>query len=1096
VEEAPVVGPVVGVAGPELLVVSARSAQALGQLAGAVAERLRVDRPRLADVAATLSLGRGEFPYRRAVVAGDVPEAVAALAGGDPGRVVSGVVAGPVSVGFVFAGQGGHRPGVGGELYDRFPVFRGVVDRCAGVLEPVLGADLRPVLFADRDGLLAQTRWAQPALFVLEYALAELWRSWGVVPGVVLGHSLGEWVAACVAGVFSFEDALGLVALRGRLVQDCAVGAMLSVVASRGEVEQVLPDGVVLAVHNGPRECVVSGGRESVERFGELAVGRGWTVQPVSEFGFHSPLVEPAVAELVAAVGRVQRREPELPVVSNVTGGWLTGAQATDPAYWGRQLRGCVEFAAGVGCLSGPVLEVGPGQVLAGTVRRASANRLSVVSSLPHRRDRRSETEAVYRAAGQLWSAGVVLDWTALHDQEPKRYKVSLPPHPYNRKPYWLEKPARPTEQSAGAGDRRPDISDWFYAASWKRAALPGGGSPPHRHWLVFADAIGVGEALAVRLREGGADVTMAINGPAPPASGGLRGFSVDPVEAAGYDRLIGSLPDGPIGIVHCWSITAANDCDEPTARRLGFTSLLRLAQALTRGSGGRDCRIWVLTNGLFRVTGEEDLAPNKATILGPVRVLPREEPGTRLRLLDLDLAGAPNAAQLARLMAELATEPGPDSETVAHRGQYRWLLHYPPQRLPVDREPVWQPKPGGCYLVTGGTGGLGLALAEWLVTAGARVLLTGRTPMPPPEQWEDLLRDPSAEGRVMETVRRVRTLRTAGGEVRYFQADVAHRQQMAAAVQAATQQWGRLNGVFHIAGLAGGGVMQLKDPRQAEEVLRPKVTGTLVLEEVLADQRLDFMVLFGSNAANLGSVGQVDYCAANCFLDAFAQDRGRCQRVITIDWTAWKGVGMAVNTALPSGLAAARHRDVARRGLSVDDGLRALEMVLAYAPEPQIVVSPADLSTLFAAVPTLADSALAARDRESGSAGHRRPEIGTDFVAPANEAERVISEVWQDLLGIDGIGVQDSFFALGGDSLVAIQLVDAINQRLPGRVTLADLYEGSTIAHLAARVVGPEPVAGPEPDPDDRRERRRQWRQQRQRRRQLADQRRREGET
>jgi NAD(P)-dependent dehydrogenase (short-subunit alcohol dehydrogenase family)/acyl carrier protein len=281
------------------------------------------------------------------------------------------------------------------------------------------------------------------------------------------------------------------------------------------------------------------------------------------------------------------------------------------------------------------------------------------------------------------------------------------------------------------------------------------------------------------------------------------------------------------------------------------------------------------------------------------------------------------------------------------------------------------------------------------------------------------------------------------------IRADVSDRQAMREVVHTTVERWGAINGVFHTAGVAGGGLIQLKDLSVATGVLSPKVRGTLVLEEVLAGQDVDFLVLFGSNGANIGSAGQVDYCAANCFLDAFAQDRGRRRRVVSVDWGSWKGIGMAVNTALPAAMEQARNRDVDLRGMSADEGLRALDTILTSASEPQVVVSPVELSELFARAFTLDYG----RSVEQRSAHHARPDMVTEYAAPRGTAERVICEVWQDMLGIERVGVQDSFFDLGGDSLVAIQLMSAVNARLGSTLTVGDLYEGPTAGHLAALV-------------------------------------------
>ncbi|MGV9883866.1 SDR family NAD(P)-dependent oxidoreductase [Streptomyces sp. NPDC003006] len=452
-EEAPTAPePAASSHGSQLLVLSARSAEALDQASDRLAAFLRRERPVLADAAFTLARGRRAFAHRRIVCGPDTDAVADALASRDPARVTTGHVSQESPhVALLFSGQGAQYPGMARELYESEPTFRYAVDTCAQILEPLMGGkDIRKVLLADGGtdaALLAETRWAQPCLFSVEYAVAELWRSWGVRPSYLLGHSVGEWAAACVSGVFGLADALRLVALRGELMQGCAEGAMLGVIAERAEVEGELPPGVSLAAHNGPRDCVVSGSVDAVEKFAVRAEERGWVTRPLEVTrAFHSELMGPVVEEFTAAVAAAECHDPAIPFVSNVTGDWITPDEARDPAYWGRQILHPVEFASGVRELAARgatvLLEAGPGQTLAGLARRtleaAGAQNVTVTASLPHRRDPRGADETMRRTLGQLWLHGVAPDWAGYFGPEERR-RISLPTYPFARSRYWLE---------------------------------------------------------------------------------------------------------------------------------------------------------------------------------------------------------------------------------------------------------------------------------------------------------------------------------------------------------------------------------------------------------------------------------------------------------------------------------------------------------------------------------------------------------------------------------------------------------------------------------------------------------------------------------
>jgi amino acid adenylation domain-containing protein len=454
-EEAPAPEPTTPSRPWQLLVLSARSAAALESATDRLAAHL-VAHPELelADVAHTLDSGRRAFDHRRIALASSWGEAVRVLAERDPERMYTTATAGRgLEVDFLFPGQGTQYVGMASGLYETEPVFRDEVDRCADLLRPSLGLDLREVLFPAPDRAVAaaarleRTALTQPALFTVEYALARLWMEWGVRPRGMIGHSIGEYVAACLAGVFSLEDALELVALRGQLMDALPAGAMLAVPLSEAELAPLLGERLALAAVNGPSLCVVSGATEEVERLRSeaeplLAAGRECRALRTSH-AFHSAVLDPILDEFAAAVRRLALAPPSLPFVSNLTGSWITAAEATDPEYWTHHLRRTVRFAAGLETLAaepgGVLLEVGPGRALTTLARRhpATADR-PALASLRSAGEDVADPEALLRALGQLWLAGAAVDWRAFHAGE-RRRRVPLPTYPFERRRYWLE---------------------------------------------------------------------------------------------------------------------------------------------------------------------------------------------------------------------------------------------------------------------------------------------------------------------------------------------------------------------------------------------------------------------------------------------------------------------------------------------------------------------------------------------------------------------------------------------------------------------------------------------------------------------------------
>ncbi|HYO12244.1 MAG TPA: beta-ketoacyl synthase N-terminal-like domain-containing protein, partial [Thermoanaerobaculia bacterium] len=516
----------------QLLVLSAKTETALERAAADLAgflESSDLDGPGFADVAWTLQTGRRAFAHRRAVVCRTPAEAVAALRGHEPGRVAAGRhEAGARPVAFLFPGQGAQHAGMARELYEEEPVFREELDQAAEILESHLGLDLREVLFpapaeaarAQRE--LQETRLTQPALFAVEHALARLWQSWGIAPESLLGHSVGELVAACLAGVFSLRDSLALVAARGRLMQGLPPGAMLAVSLPEAEVRPLLGDRLALAAVNAPGLVAVSGPEDAVEALAAEMAHRGIRARRLrTSHAFHSSLVEPVLAEWEREVRAVELQAPEIPFVSNLTGRFVTDEEATDPGYWVRHLRETVRFSDGLReLLADPgrlLLEVGPGRTLATLARQhPEAAGRTVVSSLSHPQDGGSDLDLSLLALGRLWIAGAEVDWPGFHAGA-RRLRVPLPTYPFERRRYWIEptsspSPAEevtaPTEVSApvpAAAHPRPalgtpyvpprDGAEREIAAIWEELL---GVSPVGRHDDFFE--LGGSSLLAVSL--------------------------------------------------------------------------------------------------------------------------------------------------------------------------------------------------------------------------------------------------------------------------------------------------------------------------------------------------------------------------------------------------------------------------------------------------------------------------------------------------------------------------------------------------------------------------------------------------------------------
>ncbi|WP_437633779.1 type I polyketide synthase [Sorangium sp. So ce854] len=1151
----------------ELLVLSARSSASLERLTDALAEHLESHADlELGDVAFTQQLGRRAFGHRRAVVCRTREEAARALGERSGAVRTGGPVAGPRPVAFLFPGQGTQRPDMGRELYETEPVFRAEVDACASGLERHLGTDIRALLFPapadveDAARRLDRTAMTQPALFVVEYALARLWMAWGVTPDAMLGHSVGEYVAACLAGCLSLEDALALVAARGRLMEATPDGAMLAVSASEAEVAGWLGDEVALAAVNGPRQCVLSGGTAAIQRVEREAAGRGIEARRLrTGRAFHSHLMEGALAGFREAVRRVTLRAPRVPWVSNVTGTWITAAEAQDPAYWVRHLRSTVRFADGVAALREQperiFVEVGPGQTLTALCRQVAAGSLAL-ASLPAVREPGAAGAGMLDAVGQLWVAGAPVEWAGLQAGR-RRRRVALPATPFERKRYWLERPGamgrgaadRATSVGAGAvstsvgaastsvgagststsvgsastsvGSTSPvgsastsvgststpvgsastpvgsastsvgsastsvgsastsvgsastsvgasDLGGFFYVPSWKRAALePLPPEADEAHWVVFADDDVIGLGIVQRLERAGRRVTRVRSGERFERLSD-RAFALrpdQPEDLAALARALDTSAARPTRLVHALSLGGARGAQlDPgafqEAQRRGSMSVLWLARTLSNLPGG--AHLVALASGLHDVTGREALRPEHATLLGICRSIPLEYPHVRCRVVDLETA-SPDAAEVDQIVDRILAEARSDAgaPVVAYRGPHRWAPTVEPVPLKGAQGAPPLLRERGVYLITGGLGGVGLWLADYLArTARARLILTGRSA-------------PTDEQR-----RRLQALEQAGAEVVALRADVTDAAQVRAAAREAVDRFGALHGVIHAAGVAGGGLIDRLTADALDAELGPKALGALALDEIARAYQPDFVLFCSSVTALSGGLARAGYAAANAFLDAFAQ---ACARragpyAVSVNLDRWRNVGMAARAE--ARLLALGLDDVILDGMSPEQGQQAFHRVLSQAALPQVIVSARPLHGLPA---DDEGAALARRLGAGGDAaaggGHVPPRAAgaaAAGAAAAGAAERPspeavtaqVTAIWARAFGVDPIDPTKDFFALGGESLLALQILNRVRETFQVEVPLREFFERPTVAALAERIQAArgQAPAGPEP--------------------------------
>jgi len=1062
----------------QLLVLSAKTETALEAATANLIDYLRLHKDaNLADVAYTLQTGRTVFNYRRAVICNSNEDALKSLESLEPQRVFT-LYQEPSTrpLVFMFPGGGAQYVNMGLGLYQQEPVFREHIDECSRFLMKHLGYDLRDRLYPDpKDvesvtGQMKQTSLGLPALFAVEYALARLWMSWGIRPEAMIGHSLGEYTAACLAGVFSLEEALLLVHTRAMLFEQLPKGAMLSIPLQERDVLRLMSDGLSIAAINGQSQCVVSGAVEVIDRMAELLSDMDVEFRKVQiDVAAHSHMVTPILDKFARVVKKMRLQPPSLPYVSNVTGTWVTDEEATSPDYWVRHLRQTVRFADGLQQLfqdSGSVLlEVGPGQSLT-TIARSQLNGAGtrrIIPSMRHPYDRQPDLAALLAALGKLWAMGSRIDWTGLYANE-RRQKTGLPAYPFERQRYWIEAGQTTSTKAGGEASlsKKADIGEWFYIPSWKRSVLRGRGEEVEkresRRWIVMEDEEGVGERLRRKLEERGNEVIRVRRGERYERVG-EREYVMSGSRRGEYERMVEELGGGGKAadvVIHLWSVGGERgEGGEEGFRQeqeRGYYSLINLVRAFDKAGVSEPLKIVVISNNLHSVTGEEIINPSKSTIVGACNVMPQEYSGITCKCIDIVVPepGSQRETILTEQLLAEADSTSPDT-LIAYRGGQRWVRTYDSVKVRADAGANKKLRDKGVYLITDGLTGIGFAIAHHLASSvKARLVLVEKEPFLPPENHQAWLTSHNNEDEVSRKIIRLQALEEKCAEILLLNVKPSDIKQMQAVVQNVIERFGEINGVIYASGISGMkafNTIRETGPSECERHFESKVTPLFALEKALENEPLDFCLLDSSLSSVLGGVGYATYAATNLFVDAFAQDHNRTHSIpwVSVNWDVWKFDREDVQLA-------AINAELAQLAMSSQEGIEVFERVLSLDGVDQIVISTGDLQKRIRQWINVAPSQRATQLKQSREAAslYPRPKMPNPYVAPSNELERAIAGIWQTALGIEQIGMQDNFFDLGGDSLLAVQVIGQMQKELELEISVVSLYEGVTIRSLS----------------------------------------------
>ncbi|MBW4431898.1 MAG: acyltransferase domain-containing protein [Pelatocladus maniniholoensis HA4357-MV3] len=1035
----------------------------------------------LADVAYTLQVGRQAFDHRRIVICNDQNDAVISLNSQNPQHIFSHQrQPGHCPVIFMFSGQGSQYANMGRELYEVEPTYKKHVDTCALILQSYLGLDIRSLLYLNPEetetasNQLQQTAFTQSALFVTEYALAQLFMSWGVRPEAMIGHSIGEYVAATIAGVFSLEDALKIVAKRGQLMQQVPPGSMLAIRLPEKDVQllvsgnELYRESLQIAVINSSSSCVVSGTNEAVATLQkQLSSIEVECRQLHTSHAFHSVMMEPILSAFGEAIKTVKLNPPRIGFISNITGSWITQQQAKDPDYWCQHLRHTVRFSDGISQLikqfEGVFLEIGPGRTLSTlTTQHLEQNtKQQVLTSLRHVKEQLSDISFLLQTLGRLWLGGVEIDWSGFYVHE-KRHRLPLPTYPFERQRYWID--AKSLSPSVNIKpttlDNKQDIANWFYLPSWKRSLLPHSSSDQikstQKRWLFFVDDFGISEQLIDALKNQDKNIIAVQQGEQfSKLSEGV--YTINPCKIKDYDTLLRelmSLGQNPEQIAYLWSVSHLEN--RQPGNYLEFNSLLFLTQSLSdlKISDRDRLQLWVVSNNIQEVNGNEKLDPEKAAILGLCKVIPQEYPNITCRCIDVALTNRTDEVNIIGKLLDELTAVSSDM-VVAYRDRYRWVQTFEPVHLQAIAEDKIPLRKQGVYLFPGGLESIEVVLAEYLTkTFQAKLIFIEDSTFPEKDDFSQWLETHTQDDEVSCKIQQFIALEKLGAKILVMCADTTNYEQMHQSL--ASEHIRQINGVIYSTGIKREHIFaSIPEINQIElenllELQRRKIT---VLEQALQNIKLDFCIIFSSLSSILAGFGLSLYSASNQFIDTFTNRRNRNIRNNSLPWYIINLDKLQLN----SNQKQTTLEQVSGSELAITprETVEVLKRIFSLSEGTQVIISTTDINARKNHTFNL-DSLTNSNSTHQLdlSSRYSRPSLSNSYVTPTNELQKQITEIWQEVLGIAEVGIYDNFYEFGGDSLIATQLVSRLRAKFPVDLPLRDLLLEAMIPAKQAEMI------------------------------------------
>ncbi|XLS30266.1 amino acid adenylation domain-containing protein [Flavobacteriaceae bacterium M23B6Z8] len=1016
----------------------------------------------IADIAYTLQTKRNHFKYRRAIVAKDRNDLIKKLS------VVSGAreaKSNRVAV-MSFPGMGGYYPTMSKDLYLKEPAFRKAMDECLYFIEKNTGKNCKPIILGEKNAeVLTAFHVPQLLVFSYEYSLAILLKSWGIEPETVLGYSLGEYVAACLSGVFDLETAQHLLSERGRLMSLSKDGKMIAVPLSANEAMPYLNKKVVIAVDNG-QSVVLSGKNTYVDQVKKKFQNDDILVHDILEGpAAHSPEMNVLKENYEKTLLQHTLNPSNKPMLSNVTGDWCQ-TEYSSPTYWLRHLAEKVEFFKALKALVAKYpdaifMELGVGNFINILLRRLEnpESPLSLVNLVRSENQKSndksnlSDHSFILQAIGAFWEFGGSVDWSGYH-QGHQRKKISLPDYPFAKVPFNIQVDAIGTTQNATL-KRNRKLANWFYVPSWKRVPFNYQKDKNQERTILLFDHKS-SDLLIEGLQRNHTVITVnyaekyeKINNAEYLLDYNKKEQLVNLFEdLEALDKRINTILD----------ITSiVNDEEQKSSLERNVAIVQSLQQTVFFHE---DIEYLTVSCGLFNIYGTEILDAAKSTIISASRVIPQENPNITTRLIEIDKEAYIDNQPL--LMEQLVKEVGAVDKVVSLRKNQRWVQYFESYPIRKNESDISGLKRGGTYIIIGGLGDVGYTISNAILENNdCNLIIVGRSEIKVKSSFDRTEESFANQDEKAKKIARFDRLHKKYKSVYAMQADAGSLDEMNVLVNEVKNKFGRLDGIVYAAGDVGGMTLELINNINAQGLnahLSSKKTGLEVLRQVVAEHTVDFALVISSLSSLIGGIGMIGYAAMNQYVDTMVANenaRGGATKWLSVNFpylNKQQEGDLEENLALSEAdqerlkfeALFAKNNDTANTAINYEESIQLFQRMFSSGNiEPQIAICPVNFPGL---VEKLLNPAVAADDIEDQNTTvlKQRPVLDVPFVAPTTEMEQRLAKIWEDVLGFE-VGLEDDFFQLGGDSLGVIRLVSNIQREFNISIEVKKVFKNTS---------------------------------------------------